>query len=92
MHFIQSLINLAFFLIVVGTVVFSIWLSRKYKERYAVFPWKKAGIIIGIEVIAWIIANAFLNWVERHPWIALIMIAVILIVLVRRKKQENQVF
>ncbi|MBM3211927.1 hypothetical protein FJZ33_06900, partial [Candidatus Poribacteria bacterium] len=76
MGFLQSLANLLFFLIIAGTVIFSIWLSRKYKERYAEFPWYKAGIIIALEVVAWVVFNWFFSFLRAYPWLAAIVISV----------------
>jgi len=87
---IGSIMNLLFFLIIAVTVVGSIWLSRKYKERFAEFPWFKAAILIAAEVVAWIV----FNWVWSNPWLVAIIavIAVIaLIILVKRKKREEQI-
>ena len=64
MALIQSLMNLIFLLVVAVTVVGSVWLSRKYKERYAEFPWGKAGLVIAIEVIALIVFNVLWNSYE----------------------------
>jgi fucose 4-O-acetylase-like acetyltransferase len=85
------LINLLFFLIVATTVLFAVWLSRKFKERFAEFPWTKAGIIIAVEVVAWIITASLWSWVSHHPWIAVIAVAIIVIVLFSRKKREDQI-
>ena len=57
----QSLVNLLFLVVVLGTAGISWWLSTKYRERYAEFPWNKAAIILGIEVLAWIAFNIFLE-------------------------------
>ena len=59
----QSLVNLLFVVIILGTAGLSWWLSVKYRERYAEFPWNKAAIILGIEVLAWIAFNIFWSWV-----------------------------
>ena len=83
-----TLIHLIFFLVVAVTIIGSVWLSRKYKERYAEFPWKKAGLIIAIEVVAWILAVSFWNWVSAHPWLAAIVAVIIIIILLKRKKKE----
>jgi hypothetical protein len=81
-----GLINLIFFLVVAVTLVGSVWLSRKYKERYAEFPWWKAGLLIAIEVAAWVI----FIWLSRHPLIfAGAVVIMVIILLLRRKKQEQ---
>ena len=82
----QSLVNFLFLLGVVGTAIFSWWLSTKYRERYAEFPWNKVGIILGIEVLAWMGFYIFWNWVKVNWWIVFILIAVIVIVAMKRKR------
>ena len=91
MGFLHGLINLAFFLLVAGTIIFSLWLSRKYKERYAEFPWYKTGIIIVVEVVAWVMTNMFMNILRAHPWLLAIALVVIIIVLLKRKKNKERV-
>ncbi len=91
MGFLQGIMNLVFFLLVAGTVIFSLWLSSKYKERYAQFPWSKAGIIIAVEVVAWVISNAFMNVVRAHPWLIAIAAVVIIIVLLKRSKNKERI-
>jgi hypothetical protein len=80
-----------FFLVVAGTIIFSLWLSRKYKERYAEFPWYKAAIIIVIEIVAWVVTNAFMKMVLRHPWLLAIAAVVIIVILLKRKKNKEGV-
>ena len=87
---IQSLMNLIFFLVVAVTVVGSVWLSKKYKERYAEFPWSKAGIVIAIEVVSWIIFNWLWTWVRMHMWIAGIVAIVIIIILLKVRSVFRQ--
>jgi uncharacterized membrane protein len=91
MGFLQWLLNLAFFLIVAGTIIFSLWMSRKYKERYAQFPWYKAAIVIVVEIVAWVLTNAFMDMVRRHPWLLAIAIVVIIVVLMKRKKNKERI-
>ena len=86
-----ALINLVFFLIVSATVIGAVWLSKKYKERFAEFPWWKASVVIAVEVVTWITTNALWHWVSRHPWIVIIGIVIIVIVLAKRKKREDQI-
>jgi len=87
---IQWLMNFIFFVVIAGTVLVSFWLSRKYKERYAEFPWGKTGLILAIEVLAWIIFNVLWSWVRANPWIAAVVIVIIIIILfIRRKKEEE---
>jgi len=86
-----GLIDFIFFLIVAITVAGSVWLSRKYKERYADFPWGKAGLLIALEVVSWIICRSFWLWVRTHPWIAVVGIIILVIIFVRRKKKKEQI-
>jgi uncharacterized membrane protein len=88
---IQSLMNLIFFLVVAATVVGAVWLSRKYKDRYAEFPWGKAGLLIAVEVVAWVIFNWLWSWVRTHPWIAVVVAVVMIIILLKRKKKQEQI-
>lgn len=87
MGLIQSLINVIFFLIIAVTVVGSVWLSRKYKERYADFPWGKAVLLIVIEVAALII----FKWLWANPLIVAIAIILLIVILVRKKKKDEQI-
>lgn len=87
---IQALMNFIFFVVVAGTVLVSFWLSRKYKDRYAEFPWGKTGLILAVEVLAWIAFNVLWHWVRAHPWIAAVVVVIIIIILfIRRKKEEK---
>ena len=88
---IQSLMNFIFFLVIAVTVGGSVWLSRRFKERYAEFPWGKTGLLIGVEVVACIMFNLVWNWVRANPWIAAVVAVVIIIILLKRKKKEEQV-
>lgn len=88
---IQSLMNFIFFVVVAVTVGGSVWLSRKYKERYAEFPWSKAGIVIAIEVASWIVFNWLWTWIRGNMWIAAIIAVVIIVILLKRKKKDQQV-
>ena len=63
---IQGLMNFIFFVLVAATVVGSIWLSRKFKSRYAEFPWGKAILLIVVEVVAWIVFNWVWSWVRAN--------------------------
>ena len=82
----QSLVNFLFLVVVLGTAGFSWWLSTKYRERYAEFPWDKAGTILAIEVLSWIGFNIFWGWVRSNLWIAAILVGIIVVILVKRKK------
>ena len=82
----QSLVNLLFVVVILGTAGISWWLSIKYRERYAEFPWNKAAIILAIEVLAWIAFNIFWGWVTHNWWIAIVLIVIIILVLKKRKR------
>ena len=86
---IQSLMNVIFFLVVAITIGASAWLSRKYKERQAEFPWTKTGLLIAVEVIAWVIFNWLWSWVRAHPWIAVVLAVLVIIILLKRKKKQE---
>ena len=83
----QSLVNFLFLVVVLGTAGLSWWLSVRYRERYAEFPWNKAVIILGIEVLAWIAFNIFWGWVINNWWIAIVLIVIIIIVLKKRRRE-----
>ena len=83
----QSLVNLLFVVVILGTAGISWWLSIKYRERYAEFPWNKAAIILGIEVLAWIAFTIFWNWVTDNWWIAIVLIVIIIIVIKKRRRE-----
>lgn len=86
-----SLINLIFFLIVAATIAGSIWLSRKFKERYAEFPWWKAGVLIAIEIVAWVVCVKVLGFVLRHWWSIPVVVVILIIILLKKKKKEEQI-
>ena len=83
----QSLVNFLFLVVVLGTAGISWWLSIKYRERYAEFPWNKAAIILAIEVLAWIAFNIFWSWVTNNWWIAIVVIVIIVLVLKKRSRE-----
>ena len=83
----QSLVNLLFLVVVLGTAIISWWLSTKYRERFAEFPWNKAAIILAIEVFAWIAFNIFWSWVINNWWIAIVLVVIIIIVLKKRRRE-----
>ena len=82
------LVHLIFFLIVAVTVLGSVWLSRKFKERYAEFPWWKAGVLIAIEIVAWVICVHVLHY---WKWIIPPAVVIMIIVLLKKKKREEQI-
>ena len=83
------LVDLVFFLLVAVTILGSVWLSRKFRERSAEFPWWKAGVLIAVEVVAWVITHKFVAWVQRHWWTIPIIVIVVIIILMKRKKKEQ---
>ena len=82
----QSLVNFLFLVVILGTAGLSWWLSTKYRERYAEFPWNKVGIILAIEVLAWIAFNIFWSWVTHNWWIAIVLVVIIVLVLKKRRR------
>ena len=85
------LIDLIFFLLIAITILGAVWLSRKFKERYAEFPWWKAAVLVVIEVVAWVITHRFVVWVQHNIWVVPIVIVIVIIVLMKRKKKKEQV-
>lgn len=85
---IQSTVNLLFLIVVLGTIIISwVFADRLRKRHSADFPWNKALVIIGIEVLIWIAFNIFFeifqaNWI----WISIGTIIVIYIILKRKKR------
>ena len=85
---IQSLVNFIFLIVVLATAGFSWWLSTKYRERYAEFPWKKAGIILAIEILVWIGFNIFWGFFVHNWWIVAIVVGIILVVVIKGRKKS----
>jgi len=85
---IQGLVNLLFFVAIVGTLVVSwIYASRLKKQYNADFPWNKTALIVGIEVLLWIGFNFFWEIFEEF-WLPITIVAIIVIVLISRKKRR----
>ena len=85
---IQGLVNLLFFVAIVGTLVVSwIYASRLKKQYGADFPWNKTALIVGIEVLLLLGFNFFWNIFEMYWW-QIMIVAVIAIVLISRKKRR----
>lgn len=86
---IQGLVNLLFFVAIVGTIGVSWLYAYRLRDRHnADFPWGKALAIIGIEVLTMIAFNIFFeifkaNWL----WISIVGIVVIFIILKRKKRK-----
>ena len=85
---IQGLVNLLFFVAIVGTVVVSwVYASRLKKQYGAGFPWSKTALIVGIEVLLWMGFNFFWEIFEAF-WLPITIVAIIVIVLISRKKRR----
>ena len=85
---IQSLVNLLFFVAIVGTVGVSWLYAHRLKKQYgADFPWNKTAIIVGIEVLLWIGFTIFWGILKTF-WVPILIVAVIAIVLISRKKRR----
>ena len=85
------LVDLIFFLLVAITVLGSVWLSRKFKDRFAEFPWWKAGVLIAVEVVAWVITHKFVAFIQHRWWLIPIVVVVVIVILMKRKKKQEQI-
>lgn len=87
MDIIQGFTTFIFIIVAAATVVISWWLSKKYQERFAKFPWWKTAVLLLIEFLAWIGFLIFWAWVKSNLWIlAVIVVIIIIILLIRRKR------
>ena len=85
---IQGLVNLLFFVAIVGTIVVSWVYAHRLKKQYgAAFPWSKTAMIVGIEILLWI-AFTILWGVVKAFWPLIVIVAIIAIVLISRKKRK----
>ena len=85
---IQNLVNLLFFLAIVGTIGVSWIYAHRLKKQYgAGFPWNKTAAIVGIEVLLWIGFAIFWGFVKAF-WMPILIVAIIAIVLISRKKRK----
>ena len=85
---IQGLVNLLFFLVIVGTIGVSWLYAHRLKKQYgADFPWGKTAGIVGIEVLLWIGFTIFWEIFEAF-WLPIVIVAIIVIVLISRKKRK----
>ena len=85
---IQNLVNLLFFLAIVGTIGVSWFYAHRLKKQYgASFPWHKTAIIVGIEVLLWIGFTIFWSILKAF-WVPILIVAIIAIVLISRKKRR----
>jgi len=86
---IQSLVNFLFLIVVLGTAGFSWWLSTKYRQRHAEFPWKKSGIIVAIEVLVWLVFNIFWRFFMHNWWIVAIVVGVVFVAVIKGRKKRH---
>lgn len=85
---IQGLVNLLFFLVIVGTLVVSwVYAYRLRKQYRAEFPWGKTAGIVGIELLLWIGFNLFWE-IFKAFWLPIVIVAIIVIVFISRKKRK----
>ena len=85
---IQNLVNLLFFLAIVGTIGVSWLYAHRLKKQYsASFPWSKTALIVGIEVLLWIGFTIFWSILKAF-WAPILIVAIIAIVLISRKKRK----
>ena len=85
---IQGLVNLLFFLVIVGTLGVSWLYAHRLKKQYSAdFPWGKTVGIVGIEILLWIGFNLFWEIFEAF-WLPIVIVAIIVIVLISRKKRK----
>ncbi|MDE0397775.1 MAG: hypothetical protein OXL96_08240 [Candidatus Poribacteria bacterium] len=85
---IQGLVNLLFFLVIVGTVGVSWLYAHRLKKQYSAdFPWAKTAGIVGIEILLWIGFNFFWEIFEAF-WLPIVIVAIIAVVLISRKKRK----
>ncbi len=86
---IQTLVNLLFLVVVIGTALLSWWLSTKYRQRYAKFPWSRACIILAIEILVWIGFNLFWSFFVHNWWIVIIAVIIILVIMAKARKKND---
>ena len=85
---IQGLVNLLFFVAIVGTIVVSwVYASRLKKQYGGGFPWSKTAMIVGIEILLWIAFTILWGFVKAF-WLPIVIVAIIAIVLISRKKRK----
>ena len=88
---IQGLVNLLFFLAIVGTLVVSwIYASRLKKQYHADFPWGKTASIVGIEVLLWIGFNFFWEIFEAF-WLPILVVAIVAIVIISSRNRRKYI-
>jgi len=85
---IQNLVNLLFFVAIVGTIGVSWLYAHRLKKQYGTdFPWSKTAAIVGVEILLWIGFTIFWGFVKAF-WVPILIVAIIAIVLISRKKRK----
>ena len=88
---IQGLVNLLFFLAIVGTLVVSWIYAHRLKTQYhADFPWGKTASIVGIEVLLWIGFNFFWEIFEAF-WLPILVVAIVAIVVISSRNRRKYI-
>lgn len=88
---IQGLVNLLFFIAIVGTLVVSwIYASRLKKQYSADFPWGKTASIVGIEVLLWIGFNFFWEIFETF-WLPILVVAIVAVVIISSRNRRKYI-
>lgn len=86
---IQFGVNLLFLLVILGTLIISwIYAYRLQKHHNADFPWGKALMIVGIEIVAFLGFNLFFNFF-RDNWIIITIIGLIAIYIISSRKKKK---
>ncbi len=88
---IQGLVNLLFFVAIVGTLVVSwIYASRLKKQYNADFPWGKTASFVGVEVLLWIGFNFFWEIFEAF-WLPIVVVAIVAIVIISSRNRRKYI-
>ncbi len=88
---IQGLVNLLFFVAIVGTIAVSwVYASRLRKQHNADFPWNKTAMIVGIEIALWIAFTIFWEILKAF-WLPIAIVTIIVLWLISRNKRRRYV-
>ncbi len=88
---IQTSINLLFLIVVLGTLGISwIFADRLRKRHNADFPWSKALMILGVEILIWIAFNFFFEIFQAH-WVLISIVGIIVIFIILSRKKRKYV-
>ena len=88
---IQGLVNLLFFVAIVGTLVVSwIYADRLKKQYGASFPWGKTASIVGIEILLWIGFNFFWEILKAF-WLPILVVAIVAIVIISSRNKRKYI-